>query len=143
MIARAQWLRSALAAVLFLGSVASAATAAVTVVNRDDKDYKLTIVEDNGARTTDHTLKPSQVLEGVCEQGCLMRVNDSEEDEYELQAGDKVSIEEGYLYYDEPESSQQGSAPAAAPPATTPPAAAPPAAAPPATAPPAPSAVPK
>lgn len=138
MIARAQWQRSALVAVLFLGSAASSATAAVTVVNRDDKDYKLTIVEDNGARTTDHTLKPSQVLEGVCEQGCLMRVNDSEEDEYELQAGDKVSIEEGYLYYDEAEGSQQGSAPAVPPPA-----AAPPSAAPPAVAPPVPGAVPK
>ena len=44
--------------------------------------------------------------------------NDSEEDEYELEAGDKVSIEEGYLYYDEPAGSQQGAggtAPPAAP----------------------------
>lgn len=113
MIGWAHWPRSVLVGVLLLGATAGSALASVTVVNRDDKDYKLTIVEDNGARTTDHTLKPSQVLEGICEQGCLMRVNDSEEDEYELQAGDKVSIEEGYLYYDEPEGSQQGATPAA------------------------------
>ena len=85
------------------------ASAAVTLVNRDDKDHKLTVIEDGGAKTTDHMLKPSQVLEGICDKGCVVRINDSEEDEYELEAGDKVSIEEGYLYYDEAEG-QQGSA---------------------------------
>jgi hypothetical protein len=88
---------------------AATAAAAVTLVNRDDKDHKLTVIEDNGTKTTEHILKPSQVLEGICEKGCVVRINDSEEDEYELEAGDKVSIEEGYLYYDEPDAGQQGS----------------------------------
>jgi hypothetical protein len=106
----------------------SAASAAVSLTNRDDKDHKLTIVEDGGAKKSEQVLKPQQVLEGICPKGCVIRLNDSEEDEYELESGDKVSIEEGYLYYDEPESNQ--GAPAAAPPAATPPTGAPAAPAP-------------
>lgn len=87
----------------------ASAAGAVTLVNRDDKDHKLTVIEDAGAKTSELNLKPSQVLEGFCEKGCVIRINDNEEDEYELQPGDKVSIEEGYLYYDDPE----GGAPAA------------------------------
>ncbi|MEZ5817199.1 MAG: hypothetical protein R3D44_08970 [Hyphomicrobiaceae bacterium] len=111
-----------LAALAFLAAstvvTSVAANAAVTLINRDDKDHKLTILEDNGAKTSEHMLKPSQVLEGICEKGCVIRLNDNQEDEYELEAGDKVSIEEGYLYYDEPVGTQQGAgstAPPAAP----------------------------
>ena len=103
----------------------SAADAAVTLVNRDAKDHKLTVIEDGGAKTTDHVLKPSQVLEGFCEKGCVIRLNDNEQDEYELVAGDKVSIEEGFLYYDEPETPQQGTGPGAVPGAAPAPAEAP------------------
>ena len=99
---------SAIALALLLVVPSAMATAAVTVVNRDDKDHKLTVIEDSGAKSTEHMLKPSQVLEGICEKGCILRINDSEEDEYELEATDKVSIEEGYLYYDEPDAAQQG-----------------------------------
>jgi hypothetical protein len=97
-------------AALSIGAAVSA-VAAVTVVNRDERDHKLTVLEDDGAKTTEHTLKPSQVLEGICEKGCVIRLNDSEEDEYELDANDKVSIEEGYLYYDDPAAGLQGPGP--------------------------------
>ena len=100
---------AALAALLALGASSGLAMAAVSMVNRDDKDHKLTVIEDGGAKSTDHVLKPSQLLEGVCANGCVVRLNDSEEDEYQLEAGDKVSIEEGYLYYEEPESAPAGS----------------------------------
>jgi hypothetical protein len=109
MTSRTPWLLPALALAVAIALPATAASAAVTLVNRDDKDHKLTVIEDNGTKTTEHILKPSQVLEGICERGCVVRINDSEEDEYELEAGDKVSIEEGYLYYDEPDAAQQGS----------------------------------
>jgi hypothetical protein len=109
MISRTPWPLPALALAIALALPDATAFAAVTLVNRDDKDHKLTVIEDNGAKSTDHILKPSQVLEGICEKGCVIRINDSEEDEYELEAGDKVSIEEGYLYYDEPDAAQQGS----------------------------------
>jgi hypothetical protein len=35
----------------------------------------------------------------------VIRLNDSENDEYELQSSDVVSIEDGYLYYDGPPAS--------------------------------------
>ncbi len=77
------------------------AAAAVSLTNRDDRDYKITIVE--GSSSQDHTLTPSAVLEGICPKGCVIRLNDSEDDEYELEGNEIVSIEEGYLYYDGPE----------------------------------------
>lgn len=110
MTLRAQKSFAVLAALFALGLSSGLATAAVSMVNRDDKDHKLTVIEEGGTKSTDHVLKPSQLLEGVCANGCVIRLNDSEEDEYQLEAGDKVSIEEGYLYYEEPESAQGGSA---------------------------------
>jgi len=109
MIPRASWPLAAVTLAALLTGLAYPASAAVTLVNRDDKDHKLTVIEDGGAKSTDHVLKPTQMLEGICEKGCVIRLNDSEEDEYELEDGDKVSIEEGYLYYDEPAANQQGS----------------------------------
>lgn len=105
---------------LILASPVAAETNGVTLVNRDAKDHKLTLIEEKGAKTTDHVLKPSQVLEGVCTTGCVVRINDSADDEYELEVGDKVSIEEGLLYYDEPEASQTGGAAATSPAAPEP-----------------------
>jgi len=104
------------AALLSLGLSAAVADAAVTITNRDDKDHKVTVLEDDGAKKTDHVLKANQILENLCPKGCIIRLNDSEEDEYELEGNEQVSIEEGYLYYDTPE------APAEAQPGATPPA---------------------
>lgn len=115
---------SALAGMLVV-LIAGSALAAVSVTNRDDKDHKLTVIEDEGAKKTDHMLKPNQVLEGVCAQGCVIRMNDSDEDEYELEGTEVVSIEEGYLYYDGPEGEQTNTGsdkPAGAPPGQAPPA---------------------
>jgi hypothetical protein len=80
-------------------SVAAAQTASVT--NRDDRDHKITIIE--GDVSKDHTLKPNQMLEGICAKGCVLRLNDSDDDEYQLEPTDIVSIEDGYLYYDNQE----------------------------------------
>jgi hypothetical protein len=113
------------ATVILALAIASPAPAAVTVTNRDDKDHKVTVIENDGASTTDHTLKPNQVLEGICPNGCVIRLNDNEEDEYELEGSEVVSIEEGYLYYDGPdggEQTNQGTGPPTQPPPQTPPA---------------------
>lgn len=91
--------------VFVAGTVAAILTTtsayAVSVTNRDAKDFKLTIIE--GDAKQDHVLKPSGVLENVCLKGCIIRLNDSENDEYELEGPEVVSIEEGYLYYDGPD----------------------------------------
>jgi hypothetical protein len=90
----------AVAAVAFAANT-SFAYATASVTNRDDKDHKITIIE--GEKKQDFTLKPNQILENVCAQGCVLRLNDSEDDEYQLEPKDQVSIEDGYLYYDNQE----------------------------------------
>jgi hypothetical protein len=86
---------------LLAGLVAATGANAVSVTNRDKSDHKLTIVE--GEQKQDHVLKPTGVLDGVCLKGCVIRLNDSVDDEYDLEGPEIVSIEDGYLYYDGPE----------------------------------------
>lgn len=93
-------LRSAQAVVLigFMVSL-TAAEAAVTITNRDEQDHTVTIIE--GEKRTEHVLKPSQALTGVCEKGCNLRIDDDDEDDpYQLKPDVAVSIEDGILYYE-------------------------------------------
>lgn len=76
---------------------------AASVTNRDEKDHKVTIME--GDARQEHTLKPAASLQGICRKGCIIRLDDSENDDYELDGSEIVSIEDGYLYYDGPEQS--------------------------------------
>jgi hypothetical protein len=94
---------NALAGLTFLAAALLAITPAqaATVTNRDAKEYKLTILE--GDKAQHHVLKPSAVLPDLCPKGCIVRLNDSENDEYELEGTEIVSIEDGYLYYDVPD----------------------------------------
>jgi hypothetical protein len=71
---------------------------AVTITNRGDKETKLTVIE--GATRQETLLPAGKVAEGVCQKGCIIRLNDSEKDEYELEGSESVSVEEGFLYYD-------------------------------------------
>jgi hypothetical protein len=68
------------------------------ITNRDDKAHKVSVIEGNAAAA--HILRPSAKLEGVCNKGCVIRLNDSEKDEYELKGSEVLSIEDGYLFYD-------------------------------------------
>ena len=86
------------AAALLMTSIAADAA---SITNRDTKDVKVTISE--GETTTEHTIRPSQVLDKVCMSGCVVRLDDNEEDEYEVEAEDIVAIEDGFLYYDGPD----------------------------------------
>lgn len=79
----------------------STAAHAVSITNRDEHDHKVTVIE--GDTKADHLLKPSQALKGICAKGCTIRLNDAEDDEYQLEADDVVSIEDGSLYYDGPD----------------------------------------
>jgi hypothetical protein len=93
-----------------VGSIVAASfftdvAAAVSLSNHDERDHKVTIVE--GESSKDHILKPAATLDGVCEKGCVIRLNDNENDEYELEGNEIVSIEDGYLYYDGPDSQNE------------------------------------
>ena len=92
--------RTVPAALAIAALLMTSAAHAVTVTNRGDKDVKLTVIE--GEAKQDQVLPPGKVLEGVCQKGCIIRLNDSENDEYELEGSEAVSVEEGFLYYDSP-----------------------------------------
>jgi hypothetical protein len=98
---------------LLLGISAAQIPAALgaSVSNRDERDYTVTIIE--GEAKADHALKPSQTLSDVCLKGCTMRVNGSGDDEYLLAGSDAVSIEDGSVFYDQPEVPADAAAPAA------------------------------
>ncbi len=95
----------------------SLAADAATLANRDDKDHKVTIVE--GETKSDQMLQPQQIMDKICPKSCVVRLNDSEDDEYQIEPDDMVSIEDGYLYHDTPPEAPTapGTTPPAAPPA--------------------------
>lgn len=99
------------AALLITGTAADAAT----ITNRDEQEQKVTITE--GGASSEHTIRPGQTLDNVCMKGCVLRLNDSEEDEYEVDGDDIVAIEEGFLYYDGPDTQPTPGAAGQAPPA--------------------------
>lgn len=86
---------ASLVAALLISSAADAAT----VTNRDDRDHSVTIIE--GDTDKNHIVKPHAVLEGICQKGCLIRLDDGKDDPYELEGSEVTSIEDGQLYDDE------------------------------------------
>lgn len=97
---------------------------ATTITNNDDKEHTITLIEGDKERQV--VLKPEQRIENLCPTGCRLRLPDDDED-YELEAKDVVVIEEGYLYYDDPNQPETAPGPGQQPPAAAPPAATPPA----------------
>jgi len=89
-------LKRVVCVILLLSS--GTAAHAVSITNRDDLDHRVTVIEGNAK--ADHVLKPSQSLNGICVKGCTIRPDDTEDDEYQLEANDVVSIEDGSLFYD-------------------------------------------
>ena len=101
-----------LAASLVAALLATEPVLALSVTNRDDREHKLTVIE--GESKKDLALKPAQVLEGVCQKGCIVRLNDNpdENEDYELDGSETVSIEDGNLDYDGPDAPAEGTTPA-------------------------------
>jgi hypothetical protein len=98
--------RNALASqVLTIGTIAAllvtSVAQAATIANRDDKDVKVTVIE--GPTREDRIIPPGKAIEGICQKGCIIRLNDNENDEYELEGPEHVSVEDGFLYYDGPD----------------------------------------
>lgn len=100
------------AACLMAGLLMTSTASAVSVTNREDRDIKLTIIE--GASRSEHVVRRAAVLEGVCKKGCIIRLNDSLKDEYELEGFEATSLEDNVLYFDdkplEPKASGQSGA---------------------------------
>jgi hypothetical protein len=87
---------------LVVAALSVDAAAAASITNRDERDQKVLIMaEGEGAK--EQILKPNAVISDVCRKGCIVRLNDNQADEYELEGPEIVSIEDGLLYYDGPE----------------------------------------
>lgn len=71
---------------------------AVTLLNNDSQAYKITVTV--GAESKVHDLAPGKRLVGFCKKGCVIRLNGSAADDYELEGTERVSIESGLVYYD-------------------------------------------
>lgn len=93
--------RNVLTALTVAASFLTSAASAVTVKNLDDTEHKVSVVE--GDSKQDHVVKPGGTLEGICLKGCLIRLDDSDDDPYELEGSEATSIEKGQLWGDEPE----------------------------------------
>jgi len=79
----------------------TSAASAATITNRGDRQVKLTITE--GSFRQDEVLPTGKVIDGVCQKGCIIRLNDKSDSEYELEGSESVSVEGEALYYDSPE----------------------------------------
>jgi len=80
---------TSLAAGMIAALLMTSTAHAVSITNRDDREIKLTIIEGD--------VRQEQVI-----PSCIIRLNDSDNDEYELEGSEAVSVEEGFLYYDTP-----------------------------------------
>jgi hypothetical protein len=103
MMARATHAVAGIGLLLSVTAAHVSAASGASISNRDERDYTVTIIE--GGAKADHVLKPSQTLTDVCLKGCTIRVNSSEDNDYRLAGGDVVSIEDGTVFYDEPDPS--------------------------------------
>jgi hypothetical protein len=88
------------AALAIAALLMTSAASAVTVTNRDAKDVTITVIE--GDAKQDLVLQAGKVIEGVCQKGCIVRLGQADNDGYELEGSEAVSVEEGFLYYDSP-----------------------------------------
>jgi len=91
----------------------SLATAA-TITNADRSAYDIEIVE--GTETSTKRLEPSALLNNICPGGCVIRLNGDRKAEYILDGTERVSIEDGLVYYDGAVQAPEGEADANAEP---------------------------
>jgi hypothetical protein len=94
--------------VMVLSATVVSPAYALKLTNRDATEQKMTISENTASREA--VLKPAETLDGICNGGCTIQMQDGEE--YEFDGTEIVSIEEGLMFLDEqgqglPESQKQ------------------------------------
>ncbi len=80
---------------------------ALTITNRDTENHKVTVSEDDGSDSKEYHMEPSARLDGLCLDGCTIRLNDSPE-AYEYKANEIVSIEGRQLFRDKSPAQRSG-----------------------------------
>lgn len=71
---------------------------AVTLTNNDSVTYKIEVIAKPAGIKQE--LAPGKSIKDICQQGCVIRLNGSADNEYELEGSERVSIEGGLVYYD-------------------------------------------
>lgn len=90
-----------LAALTIATSFVTTAAPAASVKNLDDKPRTVTVEE--GESKQDHIVKPGAVLDGICLNGCLIRLGPDSGDPYVLEGPEAASIENGQLWGEDQE----------------------------------------
>ncbi|MCB1512520.1 MAG: hypothetical protein KDJ36_16595 [Hyphomicrobiaceae bacterium] len=81
-----------------LGGVTSGPVSAATIANADGKPYTISIIEQS--RKRDVRLETGAKLERICIEGCRIRINGDAAREFLLEGTERVSVEDGLVYYD-------------------------------------------
>lgn len=69
----------------------------------------------SGKDGVSRVLKPDEAWNDVCAEGCIVRLDDDENATYELEGSDVVSIEDGFIYYDQDDKASSPLAPEVVP----------------------------
>ena len=92
-------LRAFLLAIGLLPALALVHTAvAATLTNADRNDRTISIIK--GAELRTETMKSSALIKDLCPDGCIVRIDGDPERDFILEGRERVTIENGLLYYD-------------------------------------------
>ncbi len=72
--------------------------AAATLANADRIDRKLTVIK--GSSRDSQTVKAGALIKEFCPDGCIVRINKDPQRDFILEGRERVTIEDGLLYYD-------------------------------------------
>lgn len=73
-------------------------SAAATLTNGDRVTRTVTVIV--GASRKTHELKPGSLLKELCTKRCIVRIDNSDDKDFVLDGTERVTIEDGLLYYD-------------------------------------------
>lgn len=76
--------------------VFAAPVSALTISNVDPDPHTITVTA--GTDTKQLTLEPDQQVDAVCTEGCMVELENGEQ--YQMQGGEAVSIEDGVIFVD-------------------------------------------
>jgi hypothetical protein len=90
--------RALLTAAVLVVAASTTDVVAATLRNNDAKTYKVDVIVKSSRRQ--HELAPGKTLADFCAEGCIIRLDESAENDYALEGTERVSIEGGVVYYD-------------------------------------------
>jgi hypothetical protein len=76
--------------------VFSLPASALTISNADPDPHTVTVTA--GTDTKQVTVEPDQQVDAVCAEGCMVELENGEQ--YQMQGGESVSIEDGVIFVD-------------------------------------------